>query len=112
MQKPEKVNLDRSLPPTPISESPQVSPIAVIDPDELDGRSATAEFLCKSERTMDHVVPSPIHLNDWQRRFAHLSYASMDMEIVIPPDLLPGVDIIEPLNIVKRNKDGRGDNFF
>lgn len=115
-QKLETIDLNRSLPPTPISESPQVGPVTVKfngaiasrrDPDVIDGRSAAVESTC--EKDMGHVQ-SPTHLNAWQRRFAHLSYASMEMETVIPPDLLE-VETIKPLNVVKKTEECRR-NFF
>ena len=114
-QKPETSNLDRSLPPTPISESPQVSPVAVIfngatasrrTPDAFDETSATMGSICVAISR----VTSPTPLNAWQRRFAHLSYASMDMEIVVPPGVSE-VEIIEPLNVSKKSK-GHQSNFF
>ena len=116
VQKLEMTNLNRSLPPTPISESPQVGPIAVIfngvlaseqGPDISDERSAAEDFPCAS--TMRRV-PSPTHLNAWQRRFAHLSHASMDMEIVIPPGLSE-VEIIKPLKITKKTEVSRSNVF-
>ena len=116
IQKLETVNLNRSLPPTPISESPQVGPVAVIfngvmaprqGPDISDERSVAVDFT--SGRTMDHIL-SPIHLNAWQRRFADLSYASMDMEIVVPPGLSE-VEIVKPLNVTKKSEVCRS-NFF
>ena len=69
----------------------------------FDGRSAAVESTC--ERTMGHVL-SPTYLNAWQRRFAHLSYASMDMEIVIAPGLSE-VEIIKPLNVTKKSEECR-----
>ena len=115
-QKLETKDLNRSLPPTPISESPQASPVAVNfnraiasrrGRDVVDGRSAAVESTC--ERTMGYVL-SPTHLNAWQRRFAHKSYASMDMEIVVPPGLSE-VEIIKPLNVIKKTEECRR-NFF
>ena len=116
-QRPETINLNRSLPPTPISESPQVSPFAANfngamasrrDPDVFDARSAALESI--PETVGDVPSPTPTHLNAWQRRFAHLSYASMDMEIVVPPDL-SDVEIIKPLNVTKKG-EGYRRNFF
>ena len=115
IQKPEKINLDRSLPPTPISESPQVGPVTVNfngataprrTPDAFDETSSASGSICVA---IAHVS-SPTHLNAWQRRFAHLSYASMDMEIVVPPGVSE-VEIIQPLNVAKKSEECCG-NFF
>ena len=119
----EPINLNRPLPPTPISESPQLS-IAVVDfnngampsrrdrdpADVSDGRRSPAvQSIC---RTLGHVTTSPTRLNAWQRRFTHFSYASMDMEIVVPPGV-QDVEIIPPLNVIgKSESEGWPGNFF
>jgi len=110
-----RVEIDRSLPPTPISESVQCSPIQ-----GNFGQSVTThnghEALSNSPDIARSVygdigqISSPARLNAWQRSFAHLSYSSMDLEIVIPPESTD-VEIIKPLSIY--NKRGRNRrNFF
>ena len=117
-QKPDNIDLDRPLPPTPISDSPHLSPVAVSfnsamasrrGSDEVDARSAAVQSVID---VTGHVTSPPTHPNAWQRRLAHSSHASMDMEIVIPPGLSE-VEIIRPLNVAKKKSEGcRGGNFF
>ncbi|KAL6714321.1 hypothetical protein ACLMJK_007744 [Lecanora helva] len=111
----QKSETDRSLPPTPISESMQTSPILKyfgrpLGSGETSDAISTQSAMLKS--THGHVgrVASPTPLNAWQRAFAHLSYSSMDMEIVVPPGSSEE-EIIRPLTIYKRNGRSRR-NFF
>ena len=97
------VDVHRSLPPTPISESLQVSPV-----EGRFGRRVTArqrsDLLVEESAAVKSVcgaigrVPPHILLHPRQRGFAHSSNASMvwDMEIIIPPDLEN--DFVSPLN--------------
>ena len=102
-QNPKTVDLYRSLPPTPISESLQVSPvegrfskgvIARKGSDLLIEESAAVKSVCGAIGR----VPPHILLLPRQRGYGHSSNASMvlDMEIVIPPDLEN--DFVSPLN--------------
>ena len=113
VQRLEKVNLNQSLPPTPISENPQVDRLAVKfdgatasrrTPGAIDDTSAAVESVCVA---IDHI-PSPTPLIAWERRSPHLSYAEMEMEIVIPPSL-PEVEMMKPLNVIKKSKECRGN---
>ena len=114
-RRPKRYDVDRSLPPTPISESVQASPIRadfnqcvpiVKTSDAISTRSTAVKSCHGDVREGGSAVP----LNAWQRDFSHLSYSSMDMEIVVPPGSSE-VDVIKPLRINKR--DGRRrQNFF
>ena len=91
-QNPKPVDVERSLPPTPISESLQVSPV-----EERFSRRAMARkgsgLLVEESAAVKSVcgaigqVPPHILLHPRQRGLGHSSTASMvlDMEIVIPP---------------------------
>ena len=110
------IDVYRSLPSTPISESLQISPIvedfdryirAGKCSDVIRERSALVKSVCGS---LSRVPSNGRRLNAWQRSFAHLSYTSMDIEITIPPGMSEP-DIIRPLNIPNiRGKSRR--NFF
>ena len=108
--------VDRSLSSTPISENPQVSPVVITGGGAVMSRKGSDAFVEKSAavesvyETVSQVRSSPNNLNAWQRRFAHLSYASMDMEIVVPPGPSE-VEIIQPLNVSKKSGHRRG-HFF
>ena len=109
------IDMDRSLPPTPISESLQCSPAAEnFSQHVLAGRASDALTKRRSIIRSTHgdliQIPPPTRLNAWQRALAHLSYSSMDMEIVIPPGS-SDVDIVKPLNVPKQNLWSRR-NFF
>ena len=89
---PKTVDVERSLPPTPISESLQVSPVegrfsrrvmARKHSDLLIEESAAVKSVCGAIGQ----VPPHILLHPRQRGLGHSSDASMvlDMEIVIPP---------------------------
>lgn len=115
-QKSKTVDVDRSLPPTPISESPQVSPVIANFSGVVTTRKASEAF-SEGSAAVHSVcgimgqMPPHIRLNAWQRGLAHSSYASMDMEIVVPP-ALSEFEIIKPLmNIYKENEKSRR-NFF
>ncbi|KAF6237178.1 hypothetical protein HO173_004646 [Letharia columbiana] len=114
-QKPKTVDLDRSLPPTPISESPQISPVIADFSGSVTTRKGSEAFVERPAAgksicgTMGRV-PSHTRLNAWQRELAHLSYASMDMEFVIPSGLSEA-ETIKPLNVYKEMERSRR-NFF
>ena len=118
--------LDRSLPTTPISESIQTSPITATFSKRVkrgmasDATTKRAAIVRSSHGTVENIPfpPSAISptsrhppLNAWQRALAHLSYSSMDMEIVIPPGASE-VDIVNPLNIRKPTGRRNRRNFF
>ena len=100
---PKTVDMHRSLPPTPISESLQVSPVegnfsrrvtARKGSDLLIEESAAVKSVCGAIGQ----VPPHILLHPRQRGLGHSSDASMvlDMEIIIPPYLEH--DFVSPLN--------------
>ena len=108
---PKPVDVDRSLPPTPISESLQVSPVegrfnrrgtARQRSDLLVEESAAVKSVCGAIGQ----VPPHILLHPRQRGLGHSSNASMvlDMEIVIPPYLEH--DFVSPLNSYNDSKRG------
>ena len=97
------MDVDRTLPPTPISESLQVSPVegrfgrrgtARQRSDLLVEESAAVKSVCGA---IGHVPPH-ILLYPRHRGLGHSSNASMvlDMEVVIPPYLEN--DFVSPLN--------------
>ena len=119
------LDIERSLTPTPISESVQTSPVKanfgkrVRRGTTSDATTKRAAIVRSSHGTVGHVVPvspspsSPRRppLNAWQRSLAHLSYSSMDMEIVIPPGASE-IDVVNPLNIRKPTGRRHRRNFF
>ena len=102
------VNLNRSLPATPISESPQCSPQIAAFARQIRKKNSSDTSLALS-------ALQDLPLNAWQRSLRRpslprLSYTSMDMEIVIPPGV-PDVEVVKPLSVRKKNGRKRG-NFF
>ena len=99
---PKTVDVYRTLPPTPISESLQVSPVegrfgrrgtARQRSDLLVEESAAVKSVCGAIGHVPHIL-----LHPRQRGLGHSSNASMvlDMEVVIPPYLEH--DFVSPLN--------------
>ena len=108
---PRTMDVERSLPPTPISESLQVSPVegkfsrrvtARQRSDLLVEESAAVKSVCGAIGQ----VPPHILLHPRQRALGHSSDASMvmDMEIIIPPYLEN--DFVSPLNSYNNSKRG------
>lgn len=115
-QKAKRVGLDRSLPPTPICESPQASPfmakyhICFSIGKRLETMVGEANLVRSICGTIDQVpsnAPRSESDNDpLSQGLSRLSYASMDMEIVIPPGL-SAAEIVTPLNIRKETRGSR-----
>lgn len=88
-EKPQTVDVDRSLPRTPISESPRVSPL-VADISGVVMKRKGSEVCVAMSAVVGSVlgatdqVPSRTRLDAWQRGLAHLSYASMEIESKLP----------------------------
>lgn len=99
-------DVDRSLPSTPISESVQTSPLVASFGQNL--RTCEATQILPQRSAI--LGPWP---NAWQRSFGslrHLSYSSMDMEIVVPPGLSE-LEVVQPLKIYKKDAKGRSNLF-
>lgn len=111
----QKSDLDRSLPPIPIFDSPQVSPVTVGSSGVVrtrkgfEARVETSAAVKSVYGKMDQVPPH-IPANAWQRGLARLSHASVGMEVELPPGL-SDAEIIKPLNVHKQHERSRR-NFF
>lgn len=114
------IDLDRSLPPTPISESMQVSPIManfnehLIARLDLDSRLSYRAAIVSSvfgEITHVHRSPSPLSNEDedtiLQRRPIYIPRGA---EIAVPP-WLSDIEFTKPLSFCKNNVSSRR-NFF
>lgn len=116
-QKPKTIDVDRSFTATPISESLQVSPVTENFSRVITTKTGSVAFVERSAAVKSVCgimgqVPPHTRLHASQRGLARSKYASVGMEIVIPPGLSEvEAAIIEPLNIYKRNGRSRG-NFF
>lgn len=94
-------NLDRSLPPTPISESAQNSPVVT----DFQKRHAVIQDLRPSLRDLTALRAIPGNIAN---RASRATSASMELEIVIPPGFsLSEAEVVRPLTIRKSAFSGR-----
>lgn len=106
------VFVNRSLPPTPISESPQVSPVEISFRRTLRVKKESETFVeessaIKSLRGTTGGVLAHFYANSSQPEFPHMSLASMNIEIMIPPD----IPEVKPLSFYKEDTASHS-NFF
>lgn len=96
------VYVNRSLTATPISESPQLSPVEISFRRTLQANKGSESLRC-----ILGGVPAHSYANSLQPDFPHMSLASMNIEIMIPPD----IPEVKPLSFYKEDTAGHG-NFF
>lgn len=119
-QQTKEINLDRSLPPTPISESLQVSPVVASFHNSsitgkgiitvLEGASITSSIRGSIGQTPTNT-PIDVGEDDSTLHGSPFwNYSSMELEIVVPPGHSEAI-VIKPLNIYK-NDGRRRCNFF
>lgn len=106
------VFVTRSLPPTPISESPQVSPVEISFRRTLQLKKRSETFVegscaIKSFGGTTGGVLTQSYANSPQPEYPHMSIASMNIEIMIPPD----IPEIKPLSFYKEDTASHS-NFF
>lgn len=100
------VDLDRSLPSTPISESVQNSPVVT----DFQKRHAVIQCLRPSLRDLTALRAIPGNIVD---RASRATSASMELEIIIPPGFsLSEAEIVRPLTIRKSAYNGRERYLF
>lgn len=106
------VYVNRSLTATPISESPQVSPVEISFRRKIQPKKASETFVRGSSAIKSlHGTTGRVfvhsHAISPQPEYSHMSNASMNIEIMIPPD----IPEVKPLSFYKEDKSSHG-NFF